>query len=215
MDIKDFVPTFPMVVSLLAMGIQLVFGVLNLRRAKAETERQIAETQKQEMLLAMQTEEGYKAEVRQWGLEVLDAMALGQQLCTINPRSLKNSDFEIERAATVAALRGLLNRAKWLFPDLAIPTREDEGFAFKPERNHSALESILYAYHTLDKMDAAKPEQRETARGRIRRFRSEFVEEMRRAVDPRVRGEDVQALVAELHRKDGKGVPNPLSDEEE
>lgn len=215
MDLKDFIPTFPMAVSLAAMAIQLVFGVMGQKRASAETERQIAETKKQEALLAMQTEESYKSEVRQWGLEVLDSMALAQQLCTINPRGLKNSDFEIERANAVACLRGQLNRAKWLFPDLAIPTREDASFRYSPERNHSALESILYAYHTLDKMDAAKLDQRETARARIRKFRTEFVEEMRRAVDPSVRGVDIQDLVAELHREKGIGVPNPLANEEE
>lgn len=193
LDLKDFIPTFPMAVSLAAMGIQLVFGVLNLRRAKAETLRQIAETKKQEMLLAMQTEEGYKEEVRQWGLQALDAMALAQQLCTINPRGLKNSDFEIERASTVATLRGLLNRAKWLFPDLAVPSREDESFTYMPERKHSALESMV----------------------RILKFRTEFVEEMRCAVDPHVRGEDIQAVVAELHRSNSSSVPKPIAREEE
>lgn len=200
MDLKDFIPTFPMLVSLAAMVIQLVFGVLGLRRAQAETERQIAETKKQEMLLALQTEESYKSDVRQWGLEVLDSMARAQQLCTINPKDLSNSDFAIERANTVARLRGLLNRAKWLFPNLSVPTREDPEFNYTPERNHSALETILYAYHTLDQLDAKKPERRDIAKDRIRKFRNEFVQEMRRAVNPQVRGADIETLVAELHR---------------
>ena len=104
-----FKVAFPMAVSLIAMGIQLIFGVLNLKRAKMETQRQIAETKKQEMLLVLQTEETYKGDVRQWGLEVLDAMARAQQLCTIDPKELSNHDFAIEKANTVSCLSiGLL-----------------------------------------------------------------------------------------------------------
>ncbi|MGJ8564272.1 MAG: hypothetical protein ACSHXY_12070 [Alphaproteobacteria bacterium] len=215
MELEDFIPTFPMAVSLVAMAIQLIFGVLGLRRAKAETDRQVAETKKQEMLLVLQTEESYKADVRQWGLEVLDSMSRAQQLCTIIPKTLSHSDFTIERANTVARLRGLLNRAKWLFPNLSVPTREDPEFNYSPERNHSALETILYTYHTLDQLDPYKPDRRTIAQDRIRKFRNEFVQEMRRAVNPQVRGQDIEALVAELNRQDGKDVPNPLMENTE
>ena len=204
----DIYVIFPMLVSLSAMVIQLVFGVLGLKRAKAETERQVAETRKQEMLLILQTEETYKGDVRQWGLEVVDAMAHAQQLCTINPKNLSSNDFAMERANSVASLRGLLNRAKWLFPNLAIPTREDKDFSYAPERKHSALESILYAYHTLDRLEADKPDARETAKVRIRKFRNEFVEEMRCAVNPQVRGADIEKLVADLQNGDaGNAAP--------
>lgn len=201
MSYELFKSVFPMVVSLMAMGIQLTFGVLNLKRAKAETLRQIAETKKQEMLLVLQTEETYKGDVRQWGLEVLDAMAHAQQLCTIHPKELSNNDFAFEKANTVAALRSLLNRAKWLFPNLAIPAREDPDFSYEPKRRHSALETILYTYHTLDQVKSEDAERRKTAQDRIRKFRNEFVKEMREAVDPQVRGKDIEALVAELHSK--------------
>jgi hypothetical protein len=194
------IPIYAMAVSLMALLSQLIFGWLGLKRAKAETERQMAETRKQEAILALHTEEGYKQDVRDWGLAVLDSMARAQQLCTIDPSNLDNSDFDIERANTVAALRSLLNRAKWLFPNLAVPSREDAGFSYTPERNHSALEAILHAYHTLDKLQAADPEQRKTSIGRIRRFRNEFIKEMRQAVDPKARGADIEALVAQVHQ---------------
>lgn len=195
----DVISLFAMLVSLTAMLIQLVFGVLGLRRAKAETDRQIAETKKQERLLIMQTEETYKSDVRNWGRQVVDAMARAQQLCVIDPKSLSNNDYEVERGNTVATLRGLLNRAKWLFPNLAIPSREDDGFIYNPERNHSALEAVLFSYHSLDQLDPKSEEERNTATDRIRKFRKEFVREMRAAVDPQVRGADIEELVAELH----------------
>lgn len=214
MTFELFNSAFPMLVSLAAMAIQLTFGVLNVKRAKVETERQIAETKKQEMLLVIQTEETYKGDVRQWGLEVLDAMAQAQQLCTIDPDELTNHDFAVEKLSTVAGLRSLLNRAKWLFPNLAIPARDDPDFTFEPKRHHSALETILYAYHTLDRLDPEDPEQRKTAQTRIRRFRNEFVKEMRQAVDPQVRGKDIETLVAELHTKRA-AAEQALSEEEE
>ncbi len=197
--IFEHIPLYAMLVSLTAMIIQLIFGVMGIKRATAETNRQIAETKKQEVLLAIQTEETYKTEVRQWGREVINAMAQGQQLCTVDPKSLKNSDFSIERAKTVGELRSLLNRARWLFPNLAIPSREDDNFEFKPDRNHSALESILYAYLALEQCDPRNPDQRTETRRQIDKFRNEFVSEMRKAVDPQVRGEDIERLVAELH----------------
>lgn len=210
-----FKVAFPMAVSLIAMGIQLIFGVLNLKRAKMETQRQIAETKKQEMLLVLQTEETYKGDVRQWGLEVLDAMARAQQLCTIDPKELSNHDFAIEKANTVSCLRSLLNRAKWLFPNLAIPAREDPEFSFEPKRHHSALETILYAYHTLDRLIAEDADKRKIAQGRIRKFRNEFVREMRRAVDPQVRGSDIETLVADLHVKQEAEEKAKAEEEEE
>lgn len=197
MIFSDHIPLFAMLVSLMAMIIQLIFGVLNLRRAQAETDRQIAETKKQERLLIVQTEETYKNDVRNWGRQVVDAMARAQQLAAMDPETLTTSDYDIERANTVAELRGLLNRAKWLFPNLAIPSREDNDFVYTPERNHSALETILYTYHTLDQLESKDAEKRKTATGRVRKFRNEFVREMRNAVDPHVRGNDIEELVAE------------------
>lgn len=194
----DVISLFAMLVSLMAMLIQLVFGVLSLRRAKAETDRQIAETRKQEQLLIMQTEETYKSDVRNWGRQVVDAMARAQQLSGIDPNSLSNNDYEVERGDTVATLRGLLNRAKWLFPNLAIPSREDKAFIYNPERHHSALETILFSYHTLDQLDPQSEDKRKLATDRIRKFRNEFVQEMKAAVDPQVRGTDIENLVAEL-----------------
>jgi len=217
MNLELNIPLFAMLVSLTAMFIQLVFGVMGMRRAKAETDRQIAETKKQEVLYALQIEESYKEDVREWGLSVLDAMARAQQLCTIDPKTLKNSDFSIEQANTVASMRGLLNRANWLFPNLAIPSRDDKAFSFVPERKHSALEALLYAYHTLDKVKEGDPDHRKTSQGRIRRFRKEFMAEMRRAVDPQVRGADIEKLVAEIHRDqeketDGADLPEGSDD---
>jgi len=197
----DVISLFAMLVSLTAMLIQLIFGVMGLRRAKAETDRQIAETRKQEQLLIMQTEETYKSDVRNWGRQVVDAMARAQQICVIDPKSLSNHDYEVERGNTVATLRGLLNRAKWLFPNLAIPSREDESFVYNPERHHSALETILFSYHTLDQLNPELVEKRKIATDRIRKFRNEFVREMRCAVDPQVRGTDIEKLVAELQTK--------------
>ena len=204
----ESIPLYAMLVSLTAMFIQLVFGVLGIRRSVAETNRQIAETRKQEALLALQIEEGYKQDVRDWGLSVLDSMAHAQQLCTIDPDVLENSDYDIERANTVAELRSLLNRAKWLFPNLAVPSRQDAEFSYAPERRHSALETILYAYHTLDQLDATDAEKRKTARGRVRQFRNEFIREMRKAVDPQVRGSDIEKLVADIHSENGNGEPD-------
>jgi len=187
--------TFSMLVSLMAMLIQLVFGVMNIRRSQQETQRQIAETKKQERLLIFQTEETYKNDVRLWGRRVVDGMARAQQLATLDPQQLKNTDYELERANTVADLRGSLNRAKWLFPNLAIPSRIDEGFTYDTNNKLSALESILYVYHTLANLTPDEPENRKAASGRIRNLRNAFVQEMRSAVDPQVRGEDIEALV--------------------
>ena len=211
MGLEDKIPLFAMLVSLMAMIIQLIFGVLNLKRAQAETNRQIAETNKQERLLIVETEETYKNDVRNWGRRVVDGMARAQQLAAVDPAKLANNDYEIERANTVAELRGLLNRAKWLFPNLAIPTREDQEFIYQPERHHSALETILYTYHTLDQLDCDDAVKRKTATERIRKFRNEFVLEMRSAVDPHVRGEDIEKLVAEKILKANRNK----SDEEE
>ena len=201
----DVISLFAMLVSLTAMLIQLIFGVMGLRRAKVETDRQISETRKQEHLLIMQTEETYKSDVRNWGRQVVDAMAQAQQICVIDPQSLSNHDYEVERGNTVAILRGLLNRAKWLFPNLAIPSREDAGFVYNPERRHSALETILFSYHTLDQLDPGSGEKRKLATDRIRKFRNEFVREMRCAVDPQVRGTDIEKLVADLQTKLAQG----------
>jgi|GEM_PF-3410262 len=188
---------FSMLVSLLAMVIQLVFGVLSMRRTAAETARQIAETKKQEKILAFHTEETFKDDVRNWGRGVVDNMAMAQQLCTIDPTHMISNDYLVLRAQTVGMLRGLLNRGKWLFPNLAIPSPEDNSFLNGPERELSALETVLYSYHTLDGLDAKDADKRKKAATKIRKLRNEFVREMRRAVDPRVRGEDIEAFVAQ------------------
>lgn len=196
---------FAMLVSLMAMVIQLVFGVLAQRRAAAETARQIAETKKQEKILAVHTEETYKDDVRNWGRAVVDNLSMAQQVATIDPSHMISNDYLVLRAQTVGALRGLLNRGKWLFPNLAIPSPEDSSFLTSPEREYSAMETILWGYHTLDSLDASLPEKRKTASTRIRKLRNEFVREMRRAVDPRVRGDDIARFVAEHEEEITKG----------
>lgn len=187
---------FSMLVSLLAMVIQLIFGMMSQRRTAAETARQIAETKKQEKILAFHTEETFKDDVRNWGRAVVDNLSMAQQLCTIDPAEMISNDLIVLRAQTVGALRGLLNRGKWLFPNLAIPSPEDNSFLHEAERELSALETVLYGYHTLDGLDATDADKRKKAATKIRKLRNEFVREMRRAVDPRVRGEDIEAFVA-------------------
>lgn len=187
---------FSMLVSLLAMVIQLIFGVLSQKRTAAETARQIAETKKQEKILAFHTEETFKDDVRNWGRSVVDNLSMAQQLCTIDPSAMISNDYIVLRAQTVGALRGLLNRGKWLFPNLAIPSPEDNSFLSGPERELSALETVLYGYHTLDQLDGSDAEKRKKSATKVRKLRNEFVREMRRAVDPRVRGEDIEAFVA-------------------
>lgn len=191
----DAISIFSMLVSLTAMVIQLVFGVMAQKRAAAETNRQIAETKKQEKLLAVQTEESFKNDVRNWGRAVVDHLSMGQQLCMIDPSLMITNDYLVKRAETVAALRGLLNRGKWLFPNLAIPSYEDQVLHSNTERELSALETLLYSYHTLDQLKAEDTDKRKAASTKIRKLRNEFVREMRRAVDPHVRGADIETLV--------------------
>ena len=119
---------YAMVISIIALVTQVVFGVMSTRRAIKETDRQIAETKKQEKLHAVSAEETYKSEVRDWGRAVVRAMALAQQLCKIDPSKFITSDYDLQRAETVAALRGLLDKAKWLFPNWAVPSREEGGW---------------------------------------------------------------------------------------
>lgn len=192
----DAIAIFSMMVSLMAMVIQLTFGVLSHKRAAAETARQIAETKKQEKLLAFQTEETFKNDVRNWGRSVVDHLSMAQQMCMIDPVHMITNDYLVKRAETVGALRGLLNRGKWLFPNLALPTYEGDFYAKDEIRELSALETVLYSYHTLDQLKAEDADKRKAAATKVRKLRNEFVREMRRAVDPQVRGEDIENLVA-------------------
>jgi hypothetical protein len=194
----QWISLFAMMVSLMAMFIQLVFGVMAQRRAYRETERQIAETKKQEKLHAVNADETYKAEVRAWGRSVVRAMSAAQQLSKIDPTKFVTSDYDLHRAETVAVLRGLLDKAKWLFPNLAVPTREDEDWHDDHKRKLSSLEAILHAYHVLDTVKATDKTSRERAVVNIRNLRKLFVAEMRRAVDPHVRGEDIERIMAEV-----------------
>ncbi len=202
----DAIQIYTMAVSLIALLAQIIFGVLSTRRAVRETERQIAETRKQEKLHALNAEETYKREVRDWGRAVVRDMAYAQQLCKIDPEDFVTSDYDLERARVVGSLRGLLDKAKWLFPNLAIPSREDEGWSANPGRRLSALETILHAYHTLDTVRADEPEHRKTCVANIRKLRKQFVYEMRRAVNPAVRGEDIERIITEIdsEREDKK-----------
>lgn len=205
----QWISLFAMMVSLMAMLIQLVFGVLAQRRAYRETERQIAETKKQEKLHAVNADEIYKAEVRAWGRSVVRAMSAAQQLSKIDPTKFVTSDYDLHRAETVATLRGLLDKAKWLFPNLAVPSREDEDWHENHRRKLSALEAILHAYHVLDTVKAADKTSRERAVVNIRNLRKLFVGEMRRAVDPHVRGEDIERIMAEVVDQLNNELPRP------
>ncbi len=207
----DPISVFAMLVSLLAMVIQLTFGLLSRKQALKETARQVAETKKQEAFLVFHTEETYKNDVRAWGRQVVDAMARAQQLCTIEPKTLLTSDYIMERGATVACLRGLLNRAKWLFPNLATPSHDEGRFTASDARDLSALETVLYSYHTLDQLKGEDAESRQAGAVRIRRLRNEFVREMRRAVDPQVRGQDIETLVAETEQALAKAAEDAKS----
>lgn len=193
-----WIPLFAMLVSLMAMIIQLVFGVLAQKRAEAETARQIEETKKQEKLHILEAEETYKREVREWGRAVVKDMAYAQQLCKTDPTTFVTSDFDLTRGVTVGRLRGKLDMAKWLFPNLAVPSREDESWTAEPKRQLSALETILHAYHVLDTLKAEDPESRGRAVQNLRRLRKRFVNEMRAAVDPHVRGDDIEKLIADI-----------------
>jgi hypothetical protein len=195
----QWISLFAMMVSLMAMLIQLVFGVLNFKRAARETDRQIAETKKQEVMHAVSAEETYKAEVRAWGRSVVRAMSRAQQFAKIDPTKFVTSDYDLHRAETVSVLRGLLDKAKWLFPNLAIPSREDEDWREDHKRQLSALETILHAYHVLDTVKAGEKDSRDRSVINIRKLRKQFVREMRRAVDPHVRGEDIERIMAEVH----------------
>ena len=187
-----------MLVSIIALVTQLVFGVLSTKRASEETARQIAETKKQEKLHAVDAEETYKQEVRDWGRGVVREMAYAQQLCKIDPAKFVTSDYDLDRAKTVAALRGLLDKAKWLFPNLAVPSREDEGWNADYKRRLSELETILHAYHVLDTVKAGDAEHRARCVTNMRNLRKQFVREMRRAVDPQVRGQDIERIIEEV-----------------
>lgn len=197
----NIISLFAMMVSLIALVTQLVFGVLSTRRAMAETDRQIAETKKQEKLHAVDAEETYKGEVREWGRSVVREMAYAQQLCKINPDKFVTSDYDLERAKTVSRLRGLLDKAKWLFPNLAVPSREDEGWSADHKRRLSALESILHAYHVLDTVKPKDQEHRDRCVVNMRALRKQFVREMRRAVDPQVRGDDIERIMEEVEEE--------------
>ena len=197
----DWLSFFPMAISLIALATQVVFGVLSTRRAIAETTRQIAETKKQEKLHAVSAEETYKGEVREWGRTVVREMAYAQQLCKINPDKFVTSDYDLERARTVASLRGLLDKAKWLFPNLAVPSREDESWNADPKRRLSALEAILHAYHVLDTVKPDDQEHRDKCVVNMRALRKQFVREMRRAVDPQVRGDDIERIMEEVEEE--------------
>ncbi len=187
-----------MVISIIALLTQMIFGVLSTRRAIKETDRQIAETKKQEKLHAVSAEETYKSEVRDWGRAVVRAMALAQQLCKIDPKKFITSDYDLVRAETVASLRGLLDKAKWLFPNLAVPSREDKSWQEDHKRRLSALESILHAYHVLDTVKGDDKGHRDRCVVNMRNLRKQFVREMRRAVDPQVRGEDIERIMTEV-----------------
>ena len=204
---------YAMGISIIALITQVVFGVLSTRRAMRETERQIAETKKQEKLHVVDAEETYKGEVREWGRTVVRNMALAQQLCKIDPSAFITSDYDLERAHTVAKLRGSLDKAKWLFPNLAVPTREDESWDAGNRRQLSALETILHAYHVLDTVKAEDEEHRGRCVTNMRKLRKQFVREMRRAVDPQVRGDDIERLMDQVEeelieeRENGKDKP--------
>lgn len=192
---------YAMAISIIALVTQVVFGVLSTRRAIRETDRQIAETKKQEKLHAVSAEETYKSEVREWGRSVVRAMALSQQLCKIDPSKFITSDYDLQRAETVAALRGLLDKAKWLFPNLAVPSREEDGWEEDHKRRLSALEAILHAYHVLDTVKSDNQKSRDRCVVNMRNLRKQFVREMRRAVDPQVRGEDIERLMTEVEEE--------------
>ncbi len=210
----QIISLFAMMVSLIALVTQLVFGVLSTRRAIAETGRQIAETKKQEKLHAVNAEEIYKAEVREWGRAVVREMAYAQQLCKINPEKFVTSDYDLERAKTVAHLRGLLDKAKWLFPNLATPSHNDQSWDIDYKGRLSALECILHAYHVLDTVKALDAKNRQTSVTNMRNLRKQFVREMRRAVDPQVRGEDIERIIDEVEgemnhaKENGKDTEN-------
>ncbi len=197
----NIISLFAMMVSLIALVTQLMFGMLSVRRAIAETDRQIAETKKQEKLHAVGAEETYKSEVRAWGRTVVREMAYAQQLCKINPDKFVTSDYDLERARTVARMRGLLDKAKWLFPNLAVPSREDAGWNADHKRRLSALEAILHAYHVLDTVKSDVPAHRDKCVVSMRSLRKQFVREMRRAVDPQVRGEDIERIIDEVEEE--------------
>jgi len=194
----QIISLFAMMVSIIALVTQLVFGVLSTKRAMAETNRQIAETKKQEKLHVVNTEEVYKAEVRQWGRNVVREMAYAQQLCKINPEKFVTSDYDLERAKTVASLRGLLDKAKWLFPNLATPSHSDETWDEDYKRRLSALETILHAYHVLDTVKPLDDKNRQRSVVNMRNLRKQFVREMRGAVDPQVRGQDIERIIEEV-----------------
>lgn len=194
----QWISLFAMFVSLTAMLIQLVFGVLGMRRAQIETDRQIAETKKQEKLHIISTEENYKSDVRDWGRNVVGEMALAQQLCKVDPSSFVTSDYDLKRAETVAKLRGYLDKAKWLFPNLATPSVQMESWEHDPKKRLSALEAILHAYHVLDTVKSNDQKNKDRSVVNMRDLRKQFVREMRRAVDPHVRGEDIERLMAEV-----------------
>ncbi len=192
---------YAMAISIIALLTQMVFGIMSTRRALRETDRQIAETKKQEKLHAVDAEETYKGEVREWGRTVVRSMALAQQLCKIDPAKFVTSDYDLSKAETVASLRGLLDKAKWLFPNLAVPSREDEGWSMDHKRRLSALETILHAYHVLDTVKTEDQEHRDRCVVSMRSLRKQFVREMRRAVDPQVRGEDIERIMDEVEEE--------------
>ncbi|MCF6275756.1 MAG: hypothetical protein L3J05_08340 [Robiginitomaculum sp.] len=200
MEDINWLSVFAMVVSIMALATQFAFGFLSRKRAVAETNRQIAETKKQEKLHAVSAEETYKGEVRAWGRDVVREMSLAQQLCKIDPAKFTTSDYDLERGRTVASLRGLLDKAKWLFPNLAVPSH-NESWEVDNKRRLSALEAILHAYHVLDTVNYDDEQNRKRSVANMRNLRKQFVREMRRAVDPHVRGDDIERIMEEVEEE--------------
>lgn len=200
----QWISLLAMMVSITAMIIQFMFGRSSQKRAERETKRQIEETTKQEKLHVLNAEENYKRDVRDWGRAVVRNMALAQQFCRRDKVNGNTPDFALARTQTVAALRGLLDKAKWLFPTLATPSTSDYSWDNVEGKNLSALETILHTYHVLDKVKLGDTAHCERSAENIRKLRRKFVREMRRAVDPQVRGVDIETLMAEIEMNEDK-----------
>jgi hypothetical protein len=136
----------------------------------------------------------YYGDLRIWGDQVVDSMTEALELCRLDPTRTAEPSFFNRKHNLCIRLSALADRGRWFFPNI-----HGENFgrhkkaAFRGFRQ-SILDSIVYAYQAVQKLNCDNAAPNASCYDKILEFKQDFVTQIQDILDPRKREEEMKHI---------------------
>lgn len=134
------------------------------------------------------------ADMLSWAHEASDALSEGILLARGRGSCFHADEMRVRRLGAAQRLSSLADRGRLFFPNHSPDSHgHDREAAFKGFRP-PILDTVVFAYYQLDRLDCESPEPDTDAAEYLTRCRRLLISELQQAIDPRRRGQMLTRL---------------------